>query len=102
MELQKFPFYFPTNSFPTQSTPNFIFIIIFPFNSQATPAQVTLYKLTKNDSNLEATTVEINFQITHQHFVRGKLKVNLGVFIHFFHNFYSLIFHKDFFFSYSI
>ncbi len=73
-----------TNSFPTQSTPD---LIIFLFNSQATPAQVTFYKLTKNDSNLEATTIGINFQITDQHFVRGKLKVNLGVFHPFFHNF---------------
>jgi hypothetical protein len=71
MELNKFT----SNSINAQ----FNFPYYSFFNSQATPAQVTLYKLTRNDSNLEATTVGINFQITHEHFVRGKLKVNLGV-----------------------
>lgn len=44
---------------------------------QASPSQMIFYKLTRNDSNLESTILGIHFPITQQHFVRGKLKVNL-------------------------
>lgn len=56
----------------------FIFYIntYFFIITQASPLQLTSYKLTKNDSNLEATVLGINFAITHQHFLRGKLKVS--------------------------
>ncbi|CAO1366922.1 unnamed protein product [Diamesa hyperborea] len=44
-------------------------------DAPASPAQLILYKLPKNDSNLESTILGINFPITQQHFVRGKLKL---------------------------
>lgn len=55
-----------------------IFVLLSSLFSpnQASQAQLILYKLSKNDSNLESTILGINFPITQQHFVRGKLKVN--------------------------
>ncbi|CRL00983.1 CLUMA_CG014254, isoform A, partial [Clunio marinus] len=48
----------------------------------APASQLIIYKLSRNDSNLESTILGIHFPITQQHFVRGKLKLKCTAKIH--------------------